>query len=173
MRDFLLATVTFALELLLHRDLVGNILELLSLWFCLIWCSWPPTDDVDDEPSIDEFDSSFLTAISGNIISVLDDFFENLGSLELVLHFVPFGWWSHWHRIQNEYWQDRRQQCAQPSSGFTRAGDVHLGHDCSCSPGWSLVASWEKRFIWWYNCTSHLTVLRRRSFVLNQTYLGK
>ena len=84
-----------------------------------------------------EFD---VLAISGKISSVFDGF-RALGSFDVVLHFVPPGWKSHIHLIQNENWQDMREHCAQLSAGFTRDGEVHLGQDCSFSPGASLEAS--------------------------------
>ena len=85
-------------------------------------------------------------AISGKINSVFDGFLE-LGNFVVDLHFAPLGCKSHKHLIQNKNWQDMREHCPQPSSGFTREGEVHLGQDCNCSPGASLEASYKEVII--------------------------
>ncbi len=95
----------------------------------------------DEEFSRFIINSDCCCAISGKIVSVFEGFLEPVDIFVVDLHFEPFTCRSHKQRIQKENWQDILEHSAQHSIGFTREGEVHLGHAFSCSPGASLDAS--------------------------------
>jgi hypothetical protein len=101
---------------------------------------YDPAED-DEEFSLFISNSDCSSAISGKINFVFEGFLELVDNFVVDLHFKPCACRTHRQRMQKENWQDILEHSAQLSIGFTREGEVHLGHDFSCSPGASLDAS--------------------------------
>ena len=123
--------LTFNTFFSLPRELVRIVDSLLA---------HDPAED-DEEFSLFISNSDCSSAISGKINFVFEDFLELVDNLVEDLHFEPFACRSQRQRMQKENWHDILEHSAQLSTGFTREGEVHLGHAFSCSPGASLDAS--------------------------------